>query len=555
MRSNLNRTSILLIALLLFSVIFLLAGLGSNMLIDWDENIYAEASRQMMVRGDYLNIVINNEKFAEKPPFFFWEQVLSFKLFGINEFAARLPSAVAGILMVLLCFFIGAKIRSPRVGLIWGIVFLTCLIPSSLARASAIDHTFNLFITSAAFFLYLFDRKYQVYLDQKEKNRSGFSSFNHLAYLTAGSICLGLAFLTKSPLGSVIALVAFGGFKLFNRKPAVRMGHFLFCAVLSLSVALSWYVANWVVSGGDFIAEFIQFQLNVFSKPLQGHQGPFYYHFVIAFFGLIPWTAFLFSFKMDKVFAVNSHFKPLFSLCLAWITFVLVITAFVSTKLPHYSASVYIPFSLLIAMSLHQKMESREKLPKWVIVLYGILGCGLAVLTMVVPKLADEFLRRKQIVFSFSWPNGLYVAGAIMIIVCLVGVLLFWKNKLKAGIVATALLMLVFTQSLWQFLMPPFLSYNQQPLLEMVDESYQRGGKVVLYRFISFAALFYGKRPIDMLHTDKFNADPAMLNKRYSHDLFVVSDISYKKRLLNDYPLVEHIRDKGTFSYFIIKKE
>jgi hypothetical protein len=205
-------------------------------------------------------------------------------------------------------------------------------------------------------------------------------------------------------------------------------------------------------------------------------------------------------------------------------------------------------------MSLYQKMESKERLPKKAILLYTAMACGLATLTLLVPKLADRFLREEGVKFNFFWPKELYLVGGMMIALSLIGASLFWKNRLKAGIVVTALMMMIFTQDLWRLLMPPFLSFNQQPLLEMVDESYQKGGEVVLYRFISFAALFYGKRPIDMLHTDKFNADPAILTKRQTFDRFVISNIREKQRLIKEYPLVEHIRDKGSLSYFVIKK-
>ncbi len=544
----------LLILLILFAVVFLLTGLGSNQLIDWDENIYAEASRQMMVRGDYLNVMINGVNFAEKPPLFFWEQILSFKLFGINEFAARLPSAIAGILMMGLCFFVGSRIHSPQLGLIWGIVFLTALIPSSLARASAIDHTFNLFIAAAVFSLYLFDQRFALYLHNEARGLSP-SRKKHLAYLTIGSVCLGLAFLTKSPLGSVIALAAFTGYKVMNWQPAIRIKHFLFCAILSLAIALSWYTVNWLVYGGNFIADFIQFQLRVFSEPMQGHEGPVYYHFVIGLLGMLPWTAFLFVLKARPLMDTNPKFRHVFYLAVSWIGFVLIITSLVSTKLPHYSASIYIPLSLLIAYVLVEKINSKQRLPKWSIGLFVALGLIMSVGTMMVPRFADQFLTDKKITFTFHWPTALYFAGSLMIGLSLVASFLFLRNKIKAGIVITAVLMLVFTQNLWQNLMPPFLSYNQQPLLEMVDDAYQKGNKVVFYRFVSFAALFYGKKPIDMLYTDKFNADPKILAQRHNKDLEIVSDISNKKRLLKEYPLVEHVRDKGTFSLFIIRRQ
>ena len=67
-------------------------------LFDWDEINFAEAAREMIVTGNYSLVLINYEPFWEKPPLFFWLQALCMNLFGINEFSARLPNAIAGAL-------------------------------------------------------------------------------------------------------------------------------------------------------------------------------------------------------------------------------------------------------------------------------------------------------------------------------------------------------------------------------------------------------------------------------------------------------------------------
>ena len=121
--------------------------------------------------------------------------------------------------------------------------------------------------------------------------------------------------------------------------------------------------------------------------------------------------------------------------------------------------------------------------------------------------------------------------------------------------VTIALFMLIFTQSLWRLLMPPFLDYMQQPLIEMVVEAHQKGGKIVFYRLVSFAALFYGQQPIEMLHTYKFPGNPDILNRPHKQDIFVMADKSNKDRLLQEHPLVKHLEDRGTFSLFILEKK
>src|SRR5664280_359919 len=87
------------------AIFFFIPFLGSVHLFDWDEINFAESAREMIVTGNFSRVQIDFHPFWEKPPLFFWIQVLSMKLFGINEFAARLPNAIIGIVTLLTLYF------------------------------------------------------------------------------------------------------------------------------------------------------------------------------------------------------------------------------------------------------------------------------------------------------------------------------------------------------------------------------------------------------------------------------------------------------------------
>jgi 4-amino-4-deoxy-L-arabinose transferase-like glycosyltransferase len=543
-----------LILLAIFTGMVLFTGLGKARLIDWDENIYAEASRQMLKRGDYLNVVINDHPFAEKPPFFFWEQVIAYRLFGVNEFAARFPSAMAGLLMVFLLYYLGKRIESPRTGLLWGLVYLTALLPSCLARAAVIDFTFNLFITTAAYFLYLFDVEHRRALLRKNRSRNKRFPPRHLVDLTIASVAMGLAVLTKGPLGGVIPLIGFAGYKVFYRKPAFGWGYFLYCATLSMTIGFSWYVINSWLHGGGFVRGFWAFQLALFSRSLEGHEGPMYYHLIIVLLGLAPWTPFLFLLRPGIRPSENAHFRPLFFLGTAWTVFVLVLMSLVSTKLPHYSASVYVPLAFMVAIVLRRCLRLNIAPTRWVSVAVVLLTVGLAVLVWMIPLLAEHYVQQQNVDFNFDWSPAISVSAGLLVVLGIAAGVLAATKRIRLGIAALALYMLVFTQSLWHLLVPPFLSYNQDPLIEMVQTSQRQGGKVVFYRLVSFAALFYGQQTIEMLHTYKFPGNPAILNQRHDQDLYVFTDKRHKDRLLAEHPLVRHLQDRGTFSWFILDR-
>src|SRR4030042_6770053 len=98
----LNRKFFPELLIIISGAVLFIPFLGGVNLFDWDEINFAESAREMIVSGDYLTVQINYLPFWEKPPLFIWMQVLSMKLFGINEFAARFPNAICGIVSLLM---------------------------------------------------------------------------------------------------------------------------------------------------------------------------------------------------------------------------------------------------------------------------------------------------------------------------------------------------------------------------------------------------------------------------------------------------------------------
>ena len=126
------------------AALFFIPFLGGVHLFDWDEINFAEAAREMIVTGDYMTVKINFLPFWEKPPIFIWMQVASMKMFGINEFAARLPNAIAGIVTLLTLFNIGRKLRDNQFGVVWVLAYAGSFLPFFYFKSGIIDPWFNL---------------------------------------------------------------------------------------------------------------------------------------------------------------------------------------------------------------------------------------------------------------------------------------------------------------------------------------------------------------------------------------------------------------------------
>ena len=111
--------------------------LGALPLIDPDEGRYAEIPREMLERGDLITPTLNYVKYFEKPPLLYWINAASLKIFGQNEFAARFPSALCGLLTVLTLYIIARHLYGRRCALIsasfrarWMSVRPGCTVPS-----------------------------------------------------------------------------------------------------------------------------------------------------------------------------------------------------------------------------------------------------------------------------------------------------------------------------------------------------------------------------------------------------------------------------------------
>ena len=120
--------------------------LGNAPLFDWDEINFAESAREMLLTGNYLQVQIDFEAFTEKPPFFIWVQALSMHFFGVNEFAARLPNALIGIITMLTLLAIGKRLKDKHFGALWALVYISCFLPQFYFKSALIDPLFNLFI-------------------------------------------------------------------------------------------------------------------------------------------------------------------------------------------------------------------------------------------------------------------------------------------------------------------------------------------------------------------------------------------------------------------------
>ena len=129
---QLSKSAIILL-ITVFAALLFIPFLGHVHLFDWDEINFAESAREMLLTHHYRTVQINFQPFYEKPPFFIWLQALSMSYFGVNEFAARIPNAIFGIVTMITVYNVGRRYFNKNMGIWWALLFgLLLSIVSSL---------------------------------------------------------------------------------------------------------------------------------------------------------------------------------------------------------------------------------------------------------------------------------------------------------------------------------------------------------------------------------------------------------------------------------------
>jgi 4-amino-4-deoxy-L-arabinose transferase-like glycosyltransferase len=367
-----NYTYQILIAF--FAALLFIPFLGNVHLFDWDEINFAEAAREMLVTGNYATVQIDFEPFWEKPPLFFWFQALSMKLFGINEFAARFPNAICGIVTLISIFNIGKKLQDKHFGLLWVLAYVGSFLPFFYFKSGIIDPWFNYFIFMG---IYFSAKKYV--LPQQYKISDIFIS----------GIFIGLATLTKGPVGALLYGVTIAVFLALNRfKNFPKVKEIGLFSLGLLSLGSIWFIEEWLNGRWHIIVEFIVYQIRLLKTQDAGHGGPFYYHFVVLLFGVF--TASVYAWFVVAKSPKNSSNSPLNSfkrwmVILFWV--VLIIFSIVKTKIVHYSSMAYFPLTYLGAYYAYYLMKKNQAFNRWFKLLYlfiaSVIGLALTALPFI----------------------------------------------------------------------------------------------------------------------------------------------------------------------------
>ncbi|MDP1800317.1 MAG: glycosyltransferase family 39 protein [Bacteroidota bacterium] len=484
-----NNTLIILLIALISAVIFI-PFIGNCHLFDWDEINFAECAREMVVSGNYSHVQLNYRPFWEKPPLFIWLQAASMNVFGVNEFAARLPNAICSIISLLTIYLIGKKFHSQKFGVLWAFLYGASLLPHLYFKSGIIDPWFNLFIFISVYNCLQFIN-----------NPNGKKEI--INALLAG-LFLGGAVLTKGPAAIVIVgltLLAYfiwtKQLKLFLTKP------FLIFAITTLFVSGSWFMVEWLKGNGDVVKEFIDYQVRLITTEDSGHSGPFIYHFVVLLIGCFPASLiFIASYLNYKdLTPYQKQIRKIF-ICLFWV--VLLLFSFAQTKIVHYSSLCYFPLTFIATIGIVQNFE-RLKFNTTLKVLYWIVT-GLLTLAFAAIGLID--ILKPHIINSGIIKDDFAVQNlnadvnwtgfeSLIVLAFLISAILVYMaiNKHKIKLLYYGMFFnLLFIYLTINVMVPKVEQYSQHAAIEFYKACAKHDCYIETHGFKSYAYLFYSNR-------------------------------------------------------------
>jgi len=515
--------------------------LGQVHLFDWDEINFAESAREMIASGDYLTVKINFVPFWEKPPLFIWIQVLSMKIFGINEFAARFPNALCGILTLLILFRTGTQIADKKFAITWVVLYGGSILPFIYFKSGIIDPWFNLFIFLGIYQCHLFV--------VSDKNRT--------LKLAGSALFIGLAILTKGPVALLVFLLSAGIYLIIKKfKVRIRITDFLVYLVVISLVGGFWFILQILKGNMGIIADFIEYQIRLFQTHGAGHRGFLFYHFVVLLFGAFPASVLAIPALFGSKSGTGNKKEFLsWMLILFWV--VLILFSIVKTKIVHYSSLCYFPLTFLAAWWVYNAENSSlfvQKLIRVLIVLIGfLLAAMIAVLTFVdsykdrlINKIRDPFAV-DCLKANVGWQGYEFVVSLVLITGIWLFAIWWFRHRQRAVYVLTGLVAVFIFLSMY-LIAPRVEMYSQRAAVEFFRSVSDEDAYVLTLGYKSYAQYFYGKSR-DHQHVN--SKDENWLLKGDIDKPVYISAKSYKKEhYQGNYPDLHLLYEKNGFAFF-----
>ena len=554
--------------------------LGSTGLVDETEPLFAEAARQMTVTGDWITPYYNGETRFDKPPLIYWLMATGYKLIGVNEWAVRLPSAIAAIALVVFGFYTlryfgfatpgDAQKFTNQPDTIKRQLWLCAWIGSALmafnihtiiwARTGVADLLLSGCMGTALFcFFWGYVRV--------EKTEKSWLSFPHPWYLSF-YILIALAVLTKGPVGIVLPGLIIFAFLLYTGTfwSVLAEMSILWGLAVFLLVTVPWYILVILKNGRAYIDSFFGYHnFQRFTDVVNGHDAPWYFYFLIILLLFAPWSVYLpLAIARLRLWQVAfwrkqpRHAQLSLFACL-WFGCIFIFFTISVTKLPSYVLPLIPAASILVAQIWSQELSSSTK-SKFN---YGFLASIIAnLLLAIVLAIAFIFLpsfigkdpaipNLKELIVN----SGLLWRGVLVWAITAVGIVLFiWQRKQWRWLIAVNLIsffaLIIFVLLPLSFFIDRYRQLPLRQISETIIRVKEPQEQLWMIGFQKPTLVFYTQHPVSFFkHPQELNSYLQTQTDKFarSTQILLVSRPKEIKRLNLQPQDYQKIDDRGAY--------
>jgi len=348
-------------------------GLAYFGLVGADEPRYAQVAREMLARHDWITPTLGGSAWLEKPPLYYWQAMLAYSIFGVSDWAARLPSALDATLMVVAVYAFLRRLR-PGYHLDGALITASAAGVIGFARAASTDMPLTAMLAMALLAWY------------------GWYESGSKALLALSYVALALASLAKGPvallLAGLIVLIfaaAKGDYGLI-RRTLWAPGVLLFCAI-----AFPWYFAVQIRNPEFFRIFILQHNLARFGSNLYRHKEPFWYYIPVVVLGLMPWAVFALAALSQSVRVWWSEKREMlrsesaFNVFLViWLVVPVLFFSISQSKLPGYIVPALPAGTLLLAEYVRERLSGNERPSGMLVVAHAVVVASLLVPALMI---------------------------------------------------------------------------------------------------------------------------------------------------------------------------
>ncbi|MCB0643824.1 MAG: glycosyltransferase family 39 protein [Phaeodactylibacter sp.] len=523
--------------IVLLSVLLFFPFLGQVHLFDWDEINFAECAREMIETGNYLQVQKHFQPFYEKPPLFIWMQAAAMQVFGVGEYAARFPNALAGMASLIVLFLIGRELFDRRFGWVWVLSYLGSILPHLYFKSGIIDPWFNLFIFTG---FYLFLKAFW----KKRHFEAPAGTLSALFYLSMAGLTVGLGVLTKGPVALLLPGLAMIVYWILERfRWYVPLYYFVLFAALTLVLPGLWFGLEWLQRGPEFIQEFLRYQVRLLSTEDAGHGGFPGYHFVVLLLGCFPMSVFAIPlfWKKGPVNATQANMVRWMRI-LFWV--VLITFSVVQSKIIHYSSLAYFPLSFLGALGIYQIIGQQRNYNGWLRFGVAFLAVFWSALTIAVawagrhldrikPMFAKDPFATANLEAEVHWSGWEVLPGLVLILFAAWHLWTVRKQLTPRAFLILLIGSVSYIQLFLLFFIPRIEGYSQRSMIEFCESLQGESCYIQTIGHKSYATHFYTRKK------------PGGNSKRFEIGWLVSGAIDRPTYLITKTHKAERLRDKG----------